>query len=432
MEQQLTQQTSSASVQEAAQAVATATTEATGLQTRVILRVIFIALAVAAGMWLLYSLEGVILLIVLSIFFAYLVSPLVEFVRRPFKIRGGERIVPRTLAVGIVYLLMFGSLALVLYLLIPQLGNQIEEFTRQSPTYRSILQGRTQNLGPLAKRIGLPEAAQTAVANNSPRIIEEAQNYAGELGKEAVGMLIYLPWLILIPILAFFLLKDAEGFRRSALQMLPRGRLRWRGDEFFQDVNSTLAAYIRAQLTACLLIGIICTFGFWLIGVPYWLPLGIIAGVLEFIPLAGPLTVMVVAAISASFATGPKVALVLTFLIVLRLVHDYVIYPRIIGSGIHLHPLAVVLAILCGEELAGLAGIFLAIPAVAVIAVTYRHWMEHKGSEGIVADLLKPAEQAVTAPASDEAGTPPASTASPSGNGTVSPTPAVPNTAPVG
>ena len=402
------------------------------MQTRVILRVIFIALAVAAGMWLLYSLEGVILLIVLSIFFAYLVSPLVEFVRRPLKIRGGERTVPRTLAVGIVYLLLFGSLGLVLYLLIPQLGNQIEEFTKQSPTYRSILQGRTQNLGPLAKRIGLPEAAQTAVANNSERIIEEAQNYAGEIGKEAVGMLIYLPWLILIPILAFFLLKDAEGFRRSALQMLPRGRLRWRGDEFFQDVNSTLAAYIRAQLTACLLIGVICTFGFWLIGVPYWLPLGIIAGALEFIPLAGPLTVMVLAAISASFATGSKVALVLTFLVVLRLVHDYVIYPRIIGSGIHLHPLAVVLAILCGEELAGLAGIFLAIPAVAVIAVTYRHWMEHKGSDGIVADLLKPAEQTVTAPASDEAGTPPtAAIPSPSGNGTVLPAATVSNVPPV-
>lgn len=429
-EQQIPQQAPPLSVQDAAQAVATATTEATGLQTRVILRVIFIALAVAAGMWLLYSLEGVILLIVLSIFFAYLVSPLVEFVRRPFKIRGGERTVPRTLAVGIVYLLLFGSLGLILYLLIPQLGNQIEEFTKQSPTYREILQGRTKNLGPLAKRIGLPEAAQTAVANNSPRIIEEAQGYAAELGKQAVGMLIYLPWLILIPILAFFLLKDAEGFRYSALQMLPRGRLRWRGDEFFQDVNSTLAAYIRAQLTACLLIGVVCTLGFWLIGVPYWLPLGIIAGVLEFIPLAGPLAVMVLAAISASFATGSKVALVLTFLVVLRLVHDYVIYPRIIGSGIHLHPLAVVLAILCGEELAGLAGIFLAIPAVAVIAVTYRHLMEHRGSEGLVADLLKPAEQALIAPATDETGAPlPANTASPSSNEIVSSAPAVPNTA---
>ncbi len=213
-----------------------------------------------------------------------------------------------------------------------------------------------------------------------------------------VEILSYIPWLVLIPILAFFLLKDAEGFRDAALRMLPRGRLRWRGDEFFQDVNNTLAAYIRAQLTACLLIGVICTAGFFALGVNYWLALGILAGLLEFIPLAGPLTVAVAAVLVASFDSSAQAVGVFVFLVVLRIVHDYVIYPRIIGQGIHLHPLAVVLAILCGEELAGLAGIFLAIPAVAIISVTYRHWLEHKGSEGLVADLLKPAEQALTAP----------------------------------
>jgi predicted PurR-regulated permease PerM len=75
-----------------------------------------------------------------------------------------------------------------------------------------------------------------------------------------------------------------------------------------------------------------------------------------------------------------------------------VTYPRIIGQGIHLHPLAVILAILCGAELAGVAGIFLAIPVIAIISVGYRHWMEHKGAEeGIVASLLKPDESAAAA-----------------------------------
>ncbi|MDQ3818704.1 MAG: AI-2E family transporter, partial [Acidobacteriota bacterium] len=101
----------------------------------------------------------------------------------------------------------------------------------------------------------------------------------------------YIPWLVLIPILSFFFLKDVDAFRRSALQMLPRGRWRWRADEFFQDVNSTLAAYIRAQLTACLLIGTECTVGFIIIGVPFPLVLGVIAGLFEFIPLVGPLVV---------------------------------------------------------------------------------------------------------------------------------------------
>lgn len=393
----------SAEVSDAAQTVAHAATEATWLQTRAILRVVFIVLAVAAGLWLLYALEGVILIVVLSIFFAYLISPLVTLVRRPFKLRGGERALPRPLAIGIVYLVLFGSLGIALYILIPLLGNQFEQFTKQRSVYMDALQNQTpQSIDRVANRLGLPAAARDAIRNNAPRLIETAQAYSGEAATTVVGWLAHLPYMVLIPILAFFLLKDADGFRRSALQMLPRGRLRWRGDEFFDDVNSTLAAYIRAQLTACLLIGVICTAGFWLLDVPYWLPLGIVAGILEFIPLAGPLTVMVLAALASSFYSSSTVIWVLTFLIVLRIVHDYVIYPRIVGSGIHLHPLAVVLAILCGEELAGLAGIFLAIPAVAIVSVTYRHWLEHRGSTGLVADLLKPAEQAIAAPATDE------------------------------
>lgn len=81
---------------------------------------------------------------------------------------------------------------------------------------------------------------------------------------------------------------------------------------------------------------------------------------------------------------------VLLFLGVLRIVEDYVIYPRLIGHGIHLHPLAVILAILAGAEIAGVAGIFLAIPVIAILTVSYRHWMEHRGSDTI-ADVLEEA-----------------------------------------
>jgi predicted PurR-regulated permease PerM len=205
-----------------------------------------------------------------------------------------------------------------------------------------------------------------------------------------VGWVAFIPWLVLIPVLSFFLLKDADTFRRSALQMLPKGRWRWRGDEFFQDINSTLAAYIRAQLTACVFIGVICALGFTLLGLPSPLVLGVIAGVCEFIPLVGPLLVAVVAAFLAILHAGPFSAfLVLLFLAVLRIVQDYWIYPKLIGQGIHLHPLAVIIAILSGAELAGVAGIFLAIPVVAILTVSYRHWLEHRGSEGL-ADLLEP------------------------------------------
>jgi predicted PurR-regulated permease PerM len=388
-------------VKEVAETAAVAAAEASWPQTRAILRVIFIALAVAAALWLLYVLEGVILLVVLAIFFAYLIAPLVEFVHRPFQIGGHERVVPRPVAIGIVYLIIFGAIGISLSFLLPRVGTQISEFAEQAPDYFTSARARAQSLNRFYENYQIPGAVRDKISSNINNLIDSVGGYAtAGIGNVLLESLHYIPWLVLIPILAFFLLKDADSFRRSALQMLPSGRWRWRGDEFFQDVNSTLAAYIRAQLIACLLIGAICAIGFWAIGLPYALLLGIIAALIEFIPLVGPLTVAIIAVLIASFYSVNQAIIVFLFLGTLRIIHDYVTYPRIIGQGIHLHPLAVILAILAGAELAGVAGIFLAIPVVAIISVSYRHWLEHRGSEGLVADFLKPAEKIVTAPAS--------------------------------
>jgi predicted PurR-regulated permease PerM len=388
--------------QQVAETAAVAAAEASWPQTRAILRIIIIILLVAVMMWVLYRLEGVLLLVVLSVFFAYLIAPLVEFVRRPFNVRGREHIMPRVAALGIVYFVIFGSLILGLWILLPRLSKQIKAFSDASTQFQTTAAGRVKVINDFCNRNEISPNVCNALNDTLMKGIDAAKTYiADDLPGLVVQVLGYLPWLILIPILSFFFLKDADSFRRSALQMLPSGRWRWRGDEFFQDVNSALAAYIRAQLTACLLIGTICTLGFIVLGVPFPLVLGVIAGLLEFIPLVGPVVVAVIATLVTSFSpdTSTYSALwVLLFLGVLRIVHDYTIYPRLVGQGVHLHPLAVILAILAGHELAGVAGIFLSIPLIAIATVSYRHWLEHRGSEGLVAEILQPVEEAVGAP----------------------------------
>ena len=104
---------------------------------------------------------------------------------------------------------------------------------------------------------------------------------------------------------------------------------------------------------------------------------------------------------------------VLLFLGVLRVVHDYVVYPRIIGHGIHLHPLAVIFAILAGAEIAGVAGIFLAIPAIAIITVAYRHWLEHRGSETIAEVIEEAVEEAEADAAAELSSTHPTTVTTP-------------------
>jgi predicted PurR-regulated permease PerM len=375
---------------EIARTAAKAAVEESWPQTRAVLRVILIVLAVLVTLWVIVKLTGVILLLILSIFFAYLVAPLVEFLTRPIHIAGRKFAIPRALAIALSYLIIVAAIVVGIYVLVPRLGSQFPEFAQQARGYWTSVGAKMQGWVEYSRSHQMPGPLLDAINSAIPGVIEKVSQTVSTMVAGMVGWLGYIPWLVLIPVLSFFLLKDVDTFRRSALQMLPRGRWRWRADEFFQDVNSTLAAYIRAQLTACLFIGLLCALGFTVLGLPSPLVLGLIAGVCEFVPLVGPLLVLVLASVVAVLHGGLFSALlVIAFLAVLRIVQDYVVYPRLIGHGIHLHPLAVIIAILSGAELAGVAGIFLAIPVVAILTVSYRHWLEHRGSEGF-ADLLEP------------------------------------------
>ena len=358
------------------------------------LRLILLLLAVAAGLWLLVALRGVILLLLLSMLFAYLIAPLVEFLCRP--VTWGRRpwAIPRPLAIALVYLALFASVGIASYVLLPLLGGQVAEFGRQVPSYMASARGRLQAWQHVINPDHLPRGVREAIDRTFARTVDAAGDSVSHGFGGLLPLLGYLPWFILIPVVAFFLLKDGAAFRRNMLLALPRGRLRGRGAELFADINDALAAYIRAALLACLLVGVLCTIGFVLIGVPYALLFGVVAGLLEFIPLVGPLAVALGATLVTSFHSINQALWVVAFLGALRLAQDYVIFPRLVRRGIPMHPLGVILAILIGAELAGMAGIFLAIPAVAVLSVAHRHLLEHRGSGGLVSELLTPAPSA--------------------------------------
>lgn len=367
------------------------------LSTRAIVRIVLLILTVlflvtVAGA-LVYWLSGLILLMVLAIFFAYLLAPLVDLVMHPFVARNHARWMPRPLAIGIVYIFLF----LVLYgagaYLLPLVGEQISQFAQQVPTYTEQVRTRLEELNRRYERTAIPPALREEVEKS----LTDLAKTAGGITTETLWTLIwdtvaFVPWVILIPILGFFFLKDAELFKLAAVRAFPRGRLRGRAELFLQDLNKTLRAYTRAQLISCALIGTVCTIAFYAIGVKYALLLGLVAAVLEFIPLVGPLIVGILATLIASFYSWRQALTVAIFLLILRLIHDYVTYPRIVREGVHLHPLAIVLAVLAGGEIGGITGIFLSIPVVAVITVVYRHMMEHSGSTGLVAELLDKGE----------------------------------------
>lgn len=362
--------------------------------TQSILRVVLVVFLgiLLVGMFgaMLYWLKSLIFLVILSIFFAYLLNPLVSLLRTPFKTRHLERYMPRSLAIVLAYLVVFISLGIAISYLAPRITEQIRQLAGNVPAYTASVQTWGKGIVTRLERYDIP-----------PQIQEEFNKKVGEylgsfgefltafvLGSFLLNILIYLPWLFLVPILSFFFLKDVNSFRVSMLRLFPSGLWRARAESFLEDVNTTLAAYTRAQLISCFLIGSICTLVFYLLGVNYALLLGILAGILEFIPLIGPLVVALTAITISAFYSPWQALYVGIFLLVLRIIHDYVTYPRIVREGIHLHPLAIILSVLAGEQIAGITGVFLSIPVVALGTVLLKHIREHRGSRGLVAELL--------------------------------------------
>jgi predicted PurR-regulated permease PerM len=356
---------------------------------RVMLVVFLGILVVALFGAMLYWLKSLIFLLILSIFFAYLLNPLVGLIRTPFKNRHLEKFMPRSLAIVIAYLIVFTVLGIAISYLSPRIAEQTRQLASNVPNYTTSIQDWVKGIGNRFEGYRIPNELQEEVNKKIGGYLGEfGQALTAFIGGLLINILTYLPWLVLVPLLSFFFLKDVNTFRVSLLRLFPNGHWRARA-EFLDDVNKTLAAYTRAQMISCLLIGSVCTIGFYFLGLNYALLIGIMAGILEFIPLIGPLVVALTAITIGAFYSPWQALYVGIFLLVLRLIHDYVTYPRIVREGIHLHPLAIVLSVLAGEQIAGITGVFLSIPVVALLTVLAKHVREHRGSRGLVADLLE-------------------------------------------
>jgi hypothetical protein len=140
---------------------------------------------------------------------------------------------------------------------------------------------------------------RVAVKNRLDAAVDYLEQEIRSTLQEMIAAAPYALWLAATPVVSFVLLTSAPGFQRSALRVLPRGHLRWRGEEYLRDVNSALAGYVRAQTAAGVLVGLMCVTGFVLLGLPSAVSMGVAAGVLELVPAIGPLTVMVVVATQA-------------------------------------------------------------------------------------------------------------------------------------
>lgn len=329
-----------------------------------------------------FAATGVLLVAFLSIILVYLLAPLVEWLRRKGAPRRGGRPLPRGLTTLAIYGVIAASMLPVWILYGASVSAAVERAHVVVPGHTARFVDQLRATEGWHESLGMPTAVQASVGAVTRRLTRGVGDEARALGAELASISVLLPWLSTVPVVAFVLLTRWHRIRRTTTRMLPTPHLRWRGDEFLRNLDSVLAAYTRAQALSAVIVGTICWIGFAALGLPYPGTLALVAGLLEVLPLAGP----IIAAVVAAAAASDRVVGVLLFLAALRAVQDYVIYPRLIKRTLHLHPLAVVMAVWAGAALGGVIGVCLAVPIVGALKAALRHWREYREIELLVAN----------------------------------------------
>jgi predicted PurR-regulated permease PerM len=353
-----------------------------------------------------FAAMGVLLVVFLSFVLAYLIAPAMERLRtRAAPSRRGKPL-SRSVAVLMIYGVI-GAITLPIWTLAgTRMGAALERMTVLVPQHTTRFIDQLHATERWHTALHLPQTLDAMLGSLTSHVTRSVEGEARKLGSELTHVSQFVPWLSTVPVVAFLLLTRWTRFRRSTTRVLPTPHLQWRGNELLRNLNSLLAAYTRAQALSALVVGGLCWIGFAALHVPYPGTLAIAAMLLEMIPLAGPLIVAVVATAMAP----DRVASVLIFLAMMRVVQDYLIYPRLISRALHLHPLLVVLALWAGAALGGVVGVCLAIPVVGALQVTWRHYREYHDIERLIAIAATTPSPGSDAPASADSGSTPAAT----------------------
>jgi predicted PurR-regulated permease PerM len=329
-------------------------------------RVTWTVLVFAAGLYLLYRLRTLLLLFVFSLFFAYLIFPVVRAVEGRLPRRGR-----RPLAIGVVYLLLLLALVALGLSVGPRLTDEVTRLTEKAPEMSEriasgqIITGVLQRRGWESARVGQVEEAMRSHAG---QIIGYAQRALTALLQWLAGAWV----IVLVPVFAFFILKDAEPAAAGidGLIEAPGQRELWR--DIADDVHLLLAKYVRALILLSVITFVAWSAVFFLAGVPYPVGLAAVGGGLEFLPILGPLAAGVIVVSVALFSGYPHPLLLVAFVLAWRAIQDYVSSPLVMGRGIEIQPAVVIFGVIAGGEIGGPAGMFLSVPVIAALRIVWR------------------------------------------------------------
>lgn len=336
----------------------------TGRDPRALIRYALAAVALTiVVMWALYVARNALLLIYVASLVAIGFAPVVNAIER--RRQSGRRRLPRWAAILIVYLTLIGALVAVGSMVVPPLVEQARALWSELPSLLQRAQQWLVERGLIAQEISVREAVeQTAGARTDAvgRVVSALWGFVGGI----FGLLTIL-------ILAFYFLVDSESLVRTFVRLFPRDERR-RVEDACRRVSTKVSAWLAGQLLLAGIIGASAAIGLWLIGVPYFYVLALIAGIGEMIPVVGPL-LAAIPAIAVGLSVSPATALfVAIFFLVQQQIENHVLVPKVMERQVGVNAVAVIIALLIGGSLLGIVGAILAVPTAAILLVLFEEF----------------------------------------------------------
>jgi len=338
----------------------------------------FLIAGLILGGGLIYLLSPVLTPFLVAIFLAYMGDPLVDQL---------DKKTPRAVSVTVVFALLITVVMALTFVLLPMIERQLMQFVQAIPRYIDWFQ--TTILPWLMNHLGVTDigfdlnSIKAQVKEHFSNVSGLAAGLISTVSKSGLAIVGWMANILLIPVLTFYLLRDWDILVARIGELVPR-RYESGIVRLAKESDSVLSAFLRGQLMVMVVLGTIYSIGLWLIGVDFSLLIGMLAGIVSFVPYLGVIVGVTVASI-AVLVQFQDIFMLIPVLVVFgvgQVFESFILTPLLVGDKIGLHPVAVIFAVLAGGQLFGFLGILLALPVAAIIMVLLRQAHEsYKGSQ---------------------------------------------------
>jgi predicted PurR-regulated permease PerM len=334
------------------------------------------AIVMTAGavgiVWGAYLARDAILLIYVSVLLAIGFGPVVRAIERQPELHLGARRLPRWFAILVVYLVIIGVMTIAGFMIIPPLIDQTRELWAHLPDLLDRAQTFLMEHGVLSHRITLEEAVRNTPASPGSAV--------GTVATAVTHIFTGLLAFITLVILTFYLLVDSKQIFSAFARLFPREQ-RLRVLEVSNKISIKVSAWLSGQLILAGTIGATAALGLYLLGVPYFYVLALIAAIGELVPVIGPILSAVPAILVALSVSGQTALFVTIFWLVQQQIENHLLVPKVMERQVGVSPVVVISALVIGGSLLGIVGAVLAVPTAAIIQVIVQEILDERERE---------------------------------------------------